>query len=174
MDVQFECRFTENWEYQKQLYSYTRKKNKGLLIWWCCLCLFLVCMTVREFMTPTKVFAPVYLMITLFALWRGFGGPIRVRHRWKKVCAKAGTDQIESVFTFGDKVRISDSSGVAVEFEWPLFEKLYMLQGFGPYFRFEGSRRKGNLYLPRAAFEDGTGKAFTDWIKQNHPGLLRR
>lgn len=31
MDVQFECRFTENWEYQKKLYSYTRKKNKGLL-----------------------------------------------------------------------------------------------------------------------------------------------
>lgn len=169
MGQSFECRFIQDWEYTKQLYLYTVKQNRKWGYFWCAFALLLVGVTVNFFLVEhSPFFGTIYLLITVFAVWRGFGGLFRVRRRWKK--DHAGKEMIESVFTFGDRLRISANDGVALEVEWFAAEKL-KLREFGPYLKFTGLEKK-SFYLPRTGFEDGTGQAFLDWIAREHPMML--
>ena len=146
------------------------------LLWWYGLTLFtFLLMADSLFLRRDSVFGPLHLLLFLFTLWKGFGGPVRVRRRWKKICKQRGKDCIETVFQFGDTVRLSDDSGVAIEFTWDVFEKSYKLKEMGPYLKFEDSpKKKNNLYLPEYGFADGSGDAFLAWVREVHPALLHK
>lgn len=176
MDVKFACRFIQDWDYTKNVYAQTRRSGRPLLFWWYGLAFFTFLLMVDSlFIQRDLVFAPLHLILFLFTLWKGFGGPLRIRRRWKKTCKQRGKDCVETVFQFGDKTRVSDDSGVAIEFSWEVFEKAYRLKDMGPYLKFQGiPRQKGNLYLPKSGFEDGNGETFLAWIREEHPALLRR
>ena len=177
MTTRFECRYTHDWAYTKDVYMLSLKSTPHFILWWCGLAAFTLIMALYQFfIRHSTTFGTIFLVLIPVVLWRGFGGIVRVRRRWTQTCQRMGSDHIETSFLFGSSVRIRDDSGTTAEMAWDAFEQAYKLQEMGPYLKLEvrgtDPRQKGNLYLPRTGFEDGTGEAFLSWIGQKHPALL--
>ena len=177
MTTRFECRYIHDWAYTKDVYLLSMKRTPYFILWWCALAAFTLVMALYQFfIRHSTTFGVIFLALLPLVLWRGFGGIFRVRRRWKQTCERMGSNSIEMLFLFGSTVRISDGSGTSAEMPWDAFKKSYKLQDMGPYLKLEGRgtdpKQKGNLYLPRTGFEDGTGEAFLSWIGQKHPALL--
>jgi len=173
VDEEFVCRYVQDWAYTQTLYAHTRKQDPIRFFWYALIPLVLA-LAAHYLLRGSVFFGTIYVLILLQALWKAFGGHIRLRRRWAKTCRTAGTDRIETTVTFGTQVTVADSSGVRMEFPWARFEKLCLRES-GPYLRFSGDRRRdGRLYIPRAGFADGTGEAFLAWIAAEHPALLHK
>ena len=173
MTPAFECRYTQDWVFTKRLYAHTRKRDWPFVVFWSCFTLFLAGGAVVLLLSSgTFMFGVVAAMMALAAAWKGFGGRIRLRWKWKETCEKLGSDQIETVVSFGDRVYISSSDETALEYDWPDFEKLTVYDS-GEYLYFKGNRKTGSLYIPRSGFADGTGEAFLAWLEQSHPAMFQ-
>ena len=174
MTPAFECRYTQDWMFTKRLYAHTRKRDWPFVVFWTCFTLFLAGGAVLLLLSSTSfMFGVILGMMALVAAWKGFGGGIRLRWNWKETCEKLGSDQIDTVVAFGDRVCISGTDGTALELDWPSFEKLTVYDA-GEYLYFKGDRKIGSLYLPRSGFADGTGEAFLEWLEQEHPAVFER
>lgn len=168
--MEFTCRFIHNWDYTKALYLVTRRQNWNILCLWAVLAA--VCAGMAVYSWRQGAFSSrgvFYIVLLLFALLRGFGGIIRVRLQWKQNCKRWGKEQIETVFTLGEEIRVSEDTGASGEISW---SQIALLQKMGRFLTLQlktGGKQKSFIYLPRDGFADGTGEEFLSWLIWKHP-----
>ena len=166
--TRFTCRYVQDWTYVKTLdrhISRTNRKIRGFF--WAWVVLLILCVILTLDSGPFRV---VYAIMAVYFAYRAFfHRAVMLRVSWNRTRKQKGTDRIEVAVEFGESILVTDDSSASVNLPWSTLKEI---QDSGNYFELlNGVARR--VYVPKAGFEDGTGRAFWNWIGQEHPEIKR-
>lgn len=179
--MEFECRYTHDLAYNQTLLRQIRRRSMGSTLFWLLFLVFSAGMGLYCFWTSGFVWqCVIYGFLFLLSLFEVASPPIMVRQAWKKNCAKWGRDRFETTVTFGGSVHYLDDTGMEADIPWNRITELersgaiFILRGEEVVKQRNGRKRLKKtdyLFFPAAGFADGTGAAFLEWLKSEHPKI---
>lgn len=172
MDEQarFTCRYVQDWDYVRALNRHigrTDRKIRGFFWFWVVLLVLCAVLALDSGPLPG-----VYIVMAVYCAYRAFfHRAAMLRVSWNRTCKQKGTDRIDTTIQFGESIHVTDDSGVSVNIPWSTLKEI---RDSGDYFELlNGATRQGCVYVPKAGFEDGTGRACWDWLGREHPEIER-
>ena len=174
-----ECRYVHDWDYNMLLFRQMRRRAFMNTLFWLG---FLVLMAAMSFYTfqeegGINVVSIIYGVLALVPVFALIYPNFEVKRAWKKNCAKWDQDRFEMEVHFGDSVHFQDDTGLEGDIPW---YKIAELEKSGPLFILRGEeidkkrkryKKLDYLFFPASGFPDGTGDAFLEWMKENHPKI---